>query len=308
MSRARPDLITPKGISASDRLKAQAKKLGRNPQPVLHRYALEGAIRRIFASDHADRFGLSTSLKGGALMFFAEGVDPIAGRGTTDIDIQLSGYQGTMEDLAGIMREVLAAVPPVDDGVRFGIDTVTVTSERGEGVPGGAIEAHVQVGEASFTFKVDVGFYAPELADTLVAVDYPSLLDLEPVRIWRQPIEFAISDKVHASYKHGGRNTRLRDCYDMFVFLTKCAVDDDRLAAAFARSWPMYGTALPGSIDEIDGLTDTWAAGHERTWQALQSKSGWAVEVPPLTDVVRLIRERVAPALVPCKTAFDTAA
>jgi hypothetical protein len=64
-----------------------AAKNGKAVDPVAQRYVLEAALRRIFQSDHADSFGLEASHKGGALMYLAEGVDAIHGRGTKDIDL-----------------------------------------------------------------------------------------------------------------------------------------------------------------------------------------------------------------------------
>lgn len=110
-------------------------------------------------------------------------------------------------------------------------------------------------------------------------------------------IEYAISDKVHVSHQHGGRNTRLQDAYDLYVFLTKCTVDEDRLREAFMRSWPIYGTELPASIDEIEGLTDDWAIERQSLWPKKAAKDGWSIEILPLLDVVRLIRERIGPVI-----------
>src|SRR5690606_23159380 len=125
----------------------------------------------------------------------------------------------------------------------------------------------VQIGTMVLKFKCDVGFYAPEIAETLQEVEYPSLLPGMPsMRIRRQPIEYSISDKVHAAFKHGGKNSRLRDFYDMYVMLTKCEIDDYRLRAAFDHSWPMYSAEVPGSVEEIEGISDAWAINHESAW------------------------------------------
>jgi Domain of unknown function (DUF1814). len=296
MSRSKPHLITKRGISVSQRLRNLAAKEGRLHQQVLQRFGLEAAIRRIFASDQADRFGLQTSLKGGALMFFAEGVSQLDGRTTTDIDLQLSGWTGTMEDLAAALRDALAVVPLEDDGVRFDLDDIKVLKTRDGGVPGGSVMLRAQAGSTELKFKCDVGFYDPILRDTLIAVDYPSLLpDLPAIRIMRQPIEYSISDKCHAAWKHAGENTRLRDYYDLYVYLTKCTVDDDRLREAFARSWPMYGADVPASIDGIAGYSAAFVAANAVTWRGLKDSSGWAVPVPELDEVVALIRSRLEP-------------
>lgn len=298
MSRTNKDLVAPKGIGALDKLKNIARAANKPMEQVAQRYALEGAIRRIFSSEHAEKFGMTLSLKGGALMFFSEGVDPVNGRATADIDIQIGGYTGDMKELAAIMKEVLATVPAQDDGVRFDIDQIDVASVRDGGVPGGAVTTVVQIGTMVLKFKADVGFYAPEIAETLVEVDYPSLLPGMPsMKIRRQPIEYSISDKIHAAFKHGGKNSRLRDFYDMYVMLTKCTIDDDHLRAAFEHSWPMYGATVPGSVGVIEGISDDWATEHEAAWKALRMESAWAVQPPSLREVCALIRARLKPVL-----------
>lgn len=273
MSRTDPKLVSPAGESAKAKLKNLATKAGKPFDPVAQRFLLEGAIRRIFQSDHADRFGVGVSLKGGALMFLAEGVDAINGRGTTDIDLQISEWKGTMDELAVAMREALASIPAIDDGVRFDVDDLRVTSIREGGVPGGAVTCWAQIGTMRVRFKADVGFYDAALQDTLIETDYPSMLDLPPIRIWRQQIEYSISDKAHAAWKHGSDNSRLRDYYDLAVYLSKCSVDDDRLRQAFCRSWPLYGAQVPTSIDEIEGYDLAWAAEKAADFEKLRSSS-----------------------------------
>lgn len=299
MSRTNPELVSPAGVSSFAKLKAAARASGKRVDQVAMRFALEGAIRRIFQSDHADRFGMTTSLKGGSLMFFSEGVDPIHGRGTSDIDLQISGFQGDLDDLAAVLRQVLADVPSVDDGVRFDVEGLKVSSIREGGVPGGKVTTTVQIGSAVINFRCDIGFYDRELKDTLVEVDYPSMLPgLEPVRIYRQPIEYSIADKVHAGYQHAVGNTRLRDFYDLWVYLTKCTVDDDRLREAFQRSWRLFGTPLPDSIDAIRSYGAGFVERNSAAWIDLRDQSAWAVPVPELADVVALIRRRLEPVLM----------
>lgn len=236
MTRTNPELVTTVGIGNFARLKTLSKTVGKDVKTLSNRFGLEAAIRRIFASAYADRFGVP-ALKGGSLMFFSEGVNPAYGRGTGDIDIQIAGFDGEIDELRDIMREVLAAVPSIDDGVRFNTSELTVRSQREGGLRGGSIETVGQVGGDVVKLKIDVGFYDLEHAADMVAVEYPSLLpgQLSPVRIWRQPIEWAVTDKVHAAFKHAGTNTRMRDYYDLYVICTRCDLDDGLLQRGFGK-------------------------------------------------------------------------
>lgn len=304
MSRTNPNLVTSAGVGNFARLKALSKTSGRPIDAVAGRFTLEAAIRRIFASEHADRFGLA-ALKGGSLMFFSEGVDPVHGRGTSDIDIALSGYKGSMTELGEIMRDVLGRIPTIDDGVRFDVDAVTVIEREGEdGVPGGAVTTRVQIGGAVFAFKVDVGLYSREHAQDMIAVDYPSLLpgQLGSVRIWRQPVEHSLTDKIHAAVKHGGLNTRLRDFYNMYCFCAREQLDDDRIRSGFGKWQALFNTEPPASIDDV--YSPAYVAEKAAAWDALRRSAGWSVPVPDLAAVVETIRDRLEPVVKACQTSY----
>lgn len=298
MSRTNPDLVTDAGKGNFVRLKSLAQQAGKPVEAVAGRFTLEAAIRRIFASqEHADKFGLA-SLKGGSLMFFSEGVDPVHGRGTSDIDIQLSGYSGSMDELGEILREVLAEVPAIDDGVRFDIDKLKATEREGDdGVPGGSVTTRVQVGTADFPFKIDVGFYSPEHAADLEAVDYPTLLPakLGAIRIYRQPVEHSLTDKIHAQVKHAGLNTRIRDFYDLYCYCTRLDLDNDKIRSGFGKWQKLFNTAPPRSLDDV--YDDAFVTAQSANWSKTVAASGWAVPVPDFATVVETIKARVGPVI-----------
>lgn len=200
-----------------------------------------------------------------------------------------------MDELADIMRDVLATIPAIDDGVRFDTSTVRVLGTRDGGVPGGAVTCVAQIGNAVVKFKADVGLYSPEHSETLEEADYPSLL---PTRIWRQPVEYAIADKVHAAVQHQDENTRMRDYYDLFVFCDRGDLDDDQLRTAFLKSWPLYSSdARPPVMEDIAAYADAFARANSATWDILRANSRWAIDVPDLETVCRTIRDRIGPVL-----------
>lgn len=130
-------------------------------------------------------------------------------------------------------------------------------------------------------------------------MDYPTILpnQLPPVRIYRQPIEHAVADKLHASVKHGVTNTRLRDLYDLFVFCTRCKIDEDKLRGGFGKWRELYGTDVPASFDNIAAFGPAFASMDGKTWDALWTGSGWRVSVPELSAVIRTIRSAFEPAM-----------
>ncbi len=300
-----PELVTDAGLRNSTRIRNMCREKGIDATMTTIRFTLEGALRRIFESQHAERFGVS-ALKGGAIMFFAEDADILEGRGTKDIDLNIEGLDGTMAEFSEIMREVLATVPDFDDGLRWNLEHWAITSVKGddEPVPGGTVECVVQLGTATYPFKLDVGFYRPEAKEDLVTREYPSVLPKLfpsfPVRC--QPFESMLADKVQAAVRKGEGTGRLRDFYDMTVLLTRADLDLDLAAGCFAKTFALYrsaafGTDVPVSAEEIAAFGPKFIADNAARWDTMRAKQGWRHPMPDLATVVETIKTRVQPIL-----------
>lgn len=284
------------------RLKDMARSRNLDVTKMTQRFTLEGALRRICESEHAGDFGV----KGGAVMFFHEGVDPARGRMTRDIDIQVRGFTGTIHDFKDIIREVLAAVPAIDDGIRFHADALEVATEKGDElpVPGGKLVCPVQIAGEVHQFKVDVGFYPVERKEVLELRECPSLLpkQLSPFPVWCQPAEYSFADKVHAACRQGKGNDRIRDLYDLYLFATKPGFRDELAAEALQAVLPLYasqryGGEMPASVADIPALSAEYAAAHREQWNGLRTGNTWPLEMPDLDTVLSTIRSRLEPIL-----------
>jgi hypothetical protein len=302
--KSNPNWI-PVGEGYASRVTNLANHHGVSVEKASHIYFVQGGIRRIFGSEHAERFGMA-SIKGGSLMFFHEGVSPMLGRGTKDIDLQISGFDGTMEDLAAILRDVFSADPEIEDGMRVHVDhlSIDVIKDDSEPVPGGQINVPVQLGRAMFNLKIDIGLYALEQREGLELREIPSITPkhLPPIKAWCQRKEYALGDKFQAACRQGIGNSRMRDYYDMYVMLTRFDLDPDIAAAAFARVFPLYtckqfGFEVPEDVGDVPALSDTYAFANEGAWAKLKAKHKFQVETPDLATVVATIRDHIQPIL-----------
>jgi hypothetical protein len=284
------------------RLKELARSCTLDVSKTVQRFTLEGALRRICESEHASDFGV----KGGAVMFFHEGISPAHGRTTRDVDIQVRGFEGTIHDFKEIIREVLASVPAIDDGIRFHVDALEVATEKGDElpVPGGKLVCPVQIAGEVHAFKVDVGFYPLERKEVLELRECPSLLpkQLSPFPVWCQPAEYSFADKVHAACRQGKGNGRIRDCYDLYLFVTKPGFRDELAAEALQAVFPLYasqryGGEMPASVADIPALSAEYAAAHKEQWDGLRTGNTWPLEMPDLDTVLETIRDRLEPIL-----------
>lgn len=90
-------------------------------------------------------------------------------------------------------------------------------------------------------------------------------------------------------------NSRLKDYLDLQVLLQREMVDTDTLARAIAATFVRRGTAVPGDLPL--GLSDEFADDDLRQalWRAFLRKND--LPITPLAETVRLLRERLLPAL-----------
>lgn len=272
-------------------LQKAAREAGKDLNAAAGRFGVERLLHRIFASPHAGRF----AVKGGALMLIAEGLGPLKARATSDADLALPAFDGGMADFEAIMRDALGAAH--DDGVSFDLDTWQVRAEReAGGIGGGTIGVRARIGRHVVGVKVDVTFDARTALDALETVDYPCILGgAFPIR--RVPPAHTAADKIQAMIRHGARNHRLRDHYDLFVLLTRGHADPDDVAAALPASLACFGLELPADVSDIPALSHEEAVRRLKPWEAERRSRGFGLATPDFPEMNRMLREAVAPIL-----------
>jgi hypothetical protein len=268
-------------------LQAAARAAGKDLNAAAGRFGVERLLHRVFASPHAGRF----AVKGGALMLIAEGLGPLRGRATSDADLALPSYGGGMEGFEAMMREALSAPHP--DGVTFDLDTWQVRAEReAGGVGGGSISVRARIGRHLVGVKVDVTFDGRTPASALERVDYPCVLG-GSFPVSNVPASHAAADKIQAMVRHGARNHRLRDHYDLFVLLTQGGADPAGVAEALPASLACFGLAMPADADAIPALAHEEALRRLRPWEAERRSRGFGVPTPPFPELNAILRGRV---------------
>jgi len=268
-------------------LQAAARAAGKDLNAAAGRFAVERLLHRVFASPHAGRF----AVKGGALMLIAEGLGPLRGRATSDADIAVPGYDGGLPGFEAMMREALAAPHP--DGVTFDLDTWQVKAEReAGGIGGGSVTVRARIGRHVVGVKVDVTFDERTALSALERVEYPCVLG-GSFPVSRVPPAHIAADKVQAMVRHGARNHRLRDHYDLYVLLTRGGAEPAAVAEALPASLACFGLDLPADADSIPALAHEEALRRLRPWEAERRSRGFGVETPPFPELNAFLRERV---------------
>ncbi|MDO9196691.1 nucleotidyl transferase AbiEii/AbiGii toxin family protein [Rhodoferax sp.] len=272
--------------SVRARLLNLAKADKTNFNQILVRYALERLLYRLSQSQHAGNFVLK-----GALLF-AIWYD-LPHRPTRDADLlgfgasDLVSIGQTFRDIASVQ---------VADGIVFDPVSVTVEEIRKDaGYAGARVMITAELARAKCRTQVDIGF-GDAVTPGPIQATYPVLIADFPAPMLRTyPVYTVVAEKLHAIALLGMTNSRLKDYLDLSILLDREALDFNTLVAAIAATFARRGMTVPTALPI--GLTDEFAddLSRQRLWQAFVRKN--ELPVTPLAEVVKLLRDKLEPAL-----------
>ncbi len=247
-----------KNVAASvrARLLAGAKGRGEEFSLTLQRYAAERFLYRLGRSMFSDRF----VLKGAMLFSLWKDVY----RATQDVD--LAGYGPDDPDSLREAFRLICEIPCPEDGVRFDPGSVRLSEilEKDE-YAGWRARILGDLDGMRLTLYVDVGFGDVILPPAQVE-DYPVLLDAPAPRIRAYPREAVVAEKFHALVKHGMRNSRMKDFYDLFVMASRFGFSGATLCASIRATFSTRpGSPFPEATPT--GLTAEFYATFEKADQ-----------------------------------------
>lgn len=201
------DLIDQAARAAFKALQARARsEHGSNTQPLLVVYAVEAFLRRLAASEHAERL----VLKGGMLMA-ANSIRRL----TRDADLSAHGVAGDEDSVRQLVAEICVLQPEPHDGVT--IDPVTIRTERmreDEEYQGVRCKLVAILGKAQIPFALDLSFGDPTRA---MVIQLESVIDQPAVRLRAYPLTLNLAEKVVTAMQRRETNTRDRDFADLWV-------------------------------------------------------------------------------------------
>lgn len=317
------ELVSANGLLAMHRIVELSARHGMDMHGLAMRYALERFLSRIFANDAGGKLALgaeaagqrveidadSVTLKGGLTMFLAEGVEPMHGRSTSDADFHIAPTAdgGHAEHFVEFLRANLnRRAGGFDDGVTFDLSTLAVARVKDGQVPGGKVTVTAQIGKLALKIRSDIAFDARPIGDDARREEYPHMLrdaGDPPILVRRTPWEYSVADKLQAMVRQGAGNYRLRDYYDMFVILRGRGrdgaplVDTDRLRDAIRATFDLYGSEIPGGVDDMPALSDAFVAAKTPRWDSERETKHFGSQVPSFREVVDYLREEIEPVL-----------
>ena len=288
-----------RNVAASVRVRLlnRSRQRGEDFQFLLHRYAAERFLYRLGESFHRDRYVLK-----GAMLYALWGGSIY--RPTRDLDFTGYGSNET-EAVLTTLRDV-CAVTVTEDGIAFDAATLTAEPIRDDAEYHGLrIRFQATLSGALIPMQIDIGF-GNAIEPPAIEANYPTLLNSPAPRVRAYPHEAVVAEKLHAMVVLGGRNTRYKDFYDLYVLARQFQFDGPRLARAIAATFERRRTSIDIALPTA--LAPRFYADENRAgqWRAYLTRNALPGAPADLAAVGELIRAFLVPAwdALARKTAF----
>ncbi len=230
--------------SVAARLLDKTKRTGDEYQTELIAFFCERFLYRLGVSTVRELFALK-----GARLLRVWSERPY--RSTRDLDLMRQGDDS--EDSIRADLEVICTTRAEPDGVSFDASSIRLETINPEDEHAGRRATVLATcGSVRVPLQVDVG--AGDLTWPPPEVRwYPALLDFAAPRVLAYTPESFIAEKLEAIVTLGGRNSRVRDFFDLHHVATRFEFDRRRLAEAIRWTFVRRRTSIPAQ-DPV-GLT-----------------------------------------------------
>lgn len=197
-----------------EKSKQLAKESGLTQLELYQRFMFERILERISVSKYNENF----ILKGGLLLSAMLGINS---RSTRDMDISIKGINVSQEKMLGILNEILSI--DLNDKVRF--DVVNITDIRADDEYGGN-KYHLvgRLENLKVALEIDIST-GDEITPKELNFEYVSIFENKKIYIDTYNIETILAEKTETILRRGKYNTRMKDYYDVYFFLTKLRKD-----------------------------------------------------------------------------------
>lgn len=194
-----------------------------------------------------------------------------------------------------IIREAVTEICKItcpEDGVIFDEKKITgeIITEFKE-YHGVRIHLNARLQSVSQNISVDFGF-GDEIYPSPNIICYPSLLENIPcAEISTYPLESVIAEKFQCIVDLAGRNTRMKDYFDIYRILKNHPINEEVLTEAIHRTFANRGTILAAEneVFQEDFITNPVL---NNLWNSFLRKIKWK-EALPFSEVWTLIRQKL---------------
>ena len=133
------------------------------------------------------------------------------------MDISIKGIDVSQDKMLKILNEILSI--DINDKVKF--EVVNITDIRADDEYGGN-KYHLvgKLENLKVALEIDIST-GDEITPKELNFEYTSIFDNKKIYIGTYNIETILSEKVETILRRGKYNTRMKDYYDVYFFLTK---------------------------------------------------------------------------------------
>lgn len=203
--------------SLKDKAKNFANKNNLKVQVVLQNFMFERFLDRLSKSKYKNNF----IIKGGFLLSSIMGIEM---RSTMDIDANITGMDFTEEQIKKLIENV--SLVDLNDNVSFSVDKENVIREDNE-YGGYSFKITGKIFNIVIPFHIDIST-GDIITPKAIEYKYKTILEDEYIDLYTYNYETIIAEKLQTILTRGISNSRMKDYYDLYYFVTYKWNDVDR--------------------------------------------------------------------------------
>ena len=199
-------------IKNRDSLKAKASNLSKKTnipnKYLIQNFMFEALLKRISKSKYKDKF----IIKGGFLLSSIFGVNL---RSTMDLDTTIKGLPLDRETITNVINEIIRI--DVEDNVRLDIENIKDIREE-ELYSGFEVNLKAEFDGLKTNLMIDITT-GDVITYEEIEFKYSTLFDNEIINIMTYNYETIIAEKFESIISRNIDNTRMKDYYDLYMFV-----------------------------------------------------------------------------------------
>ena len=232
-------------IKNRDSLKAKASNLSKKTnipnKYLIQNFMFEALLKRISKSKYKDKF----IIKGGLLLSSIFGVNL---RSTMDLDTTIKGLTLDRETITKVINEIISI--DIQDNINLEIENIKDIREE-ELYSGFEVNLKAEFDGLKTNLMIDITT-GDVITYKEVEFKYSTLFDNETINIMTYNYETIIAEKFESIISRNIDNTRMKDYYDLYMFvnLKWNDINKDTLRKAIINT-----SKARGSLDYIDNAS-----------------------------------------------------
>ena len=282
-------------IKNRDSLKAKASNLSKKTnipnKYLIQNFMFEALLKRISKSKYKDKF----IIKGGLLLSSIFGVNL---RSTMDLDTTIKGLPLDKETITKVINEIISI--DLDDNVKLEIENIKDIREE-ELYSGFEVNLKAEFDGLKTNLMIDITT-GDVITYKEVEFKYNTIFDNETINIMTYNYETIIAEKFESIISRNINNTRMKDYYDLYMFvnLKWNDINKETLRKAIINTFKARETLdyIDNASKYIELISDDSRL--KSLWNSYQNNYEYAkdIEFEDTINAIKIISEIIIPVVV----------